>query len=98
LQFPKEVRKLADYILNRVNDVPSLTSKSPNSLAAAAIYMAADLTGNSNSRNAEIISRVCGAAENTIKQTIKLMHPEQAKLVPPEYRSKGPSTSQNTND
>jgi transcription initiation factor TFIIB len=84
--LPKEVKKLADYIVNKVNDVPNLTSRSPNSLAAAAIYMACELTGNAQLRTAEQIGQVCGAAENTIKQTIKHMQPVQDKLLPPDFK------------
>ena len=87
LNLPKEVRKLADFIVNKVNDFPTLLGRSPNSIAAAAIYLAADLTGNGNKRSADEIGRVCGAAENTIKQTIKLMLPLQEKLLPPEFKT-----------
>jgi transcription initiation factor TFIIB len=87
LILPKEVKKLADFILTRVNDVPNLTSRSPNSLAAAAIYMALELTQNSQLRTTEEIGRICGAAENTIKQTIKHMQPHAEKIVPPEMKS-----------
>ena len=86
LNLPKEVKKLADYIVNKINDIPNLTSRSPNSLAAAAIFMACDLTGNSQLRTAEEIGRICGAAENTIKQTIKHMQPVQDKLIPPDFK------------
>jgi len=87
LNLPKEVRKLADFIVNKVNDFPTLLGRSPNSIAAAAIYLAADLSGNGNKRSAEDIGRVCGAAENTIKQTIKLMLPLQDKLLPPDFKA-----------
>ncbi|CAF0776442.1 unnamed protein product [Brachionus calyciflorus] len=86
LNLPKEVKKLAFYIVNRVNDMPSLTGKNPNSLAASAIFLACDQTGNGNLRTAEEIGRVCGAAENTIKQTIKLMTPSLDKLLPPDFK------------
>ena len=84
--MPKEVKKLADYIAKKANDVPNLTSRSPNSLAAAAIFMACDLTGNINMRTTEEIGSICGAAENTIKQTVKYMQPVQDKLIPPDYK------------
>jgi transcription initiation factor TFIIB len=88
--LPKEVRKLAEFIVNKVNDFPTLLGRSPNSIAAAAIYLAADLTGNGNKRSADEIGRVCGAAENTIKQTIKLMHPLQDRLLPADFKSQVP--------
>ncbi len=72
--------------MTKIADIPSLTGRSPNSLAAAAIYLAAELTGNGSKRTAEEIGRTCGAAENTIKQTLKLMNPFQSKLLPPDFK------------
>jgi transcription initiation factor TFIIB len=83
--LPKEVRKLADFIMNKAGDIQTLTGRSPNSLAAASIFLAADLTGNGNQRTAEEIGKTCGAAENTIKQTIKLMQPKISQLLPPDF-------------
>ena len=80
------MKKLADFIVNKVNDMANLTSRSPNSLAAAAIFMACDLTGNAHLRTAEEIGRICGAAENTIKQTLKHKQPERDKLIPPDFK------------
>jgi transcription initiation factor TFIIB len=100
LNLTKEVRKLADYIVTKIADIPSLTGRSPSSLAAAAIYTAAELTGNGNKRTAEEIGRTCGAAENTIKQTLKLMAPFQSKLLPPDFKpvsSASTSSSFSTN-
>ncbi len=80
-----KVRKLADFIVNKASDIPTLTGRSPNSLAAASIFLAADLTGFGNQRTAEEIGRTCGAAENTIKQTIKLMQRSISKLLPDDF-------------
>lgn len=88
LNLPMEVRKLADFIMEKTGDIRTLTGRSPNSLAAASIFLAADLTGNANQRTAEEIGLTCGAAENTIKQTIKLMQPQIAQLLPPDFVSK----------
>jgi len=63
-----------------------LTGRSPNSLAAASIYLAADLTGM-NQRTAEEIGQTCGAAENTIKQTIKLMQPQISQIEKLKYKN-----------
>jgi hypothetical protein len=46
--------------------------------------LAADLIG-ANQRTAEEIGQTCGAAENTIKQTIKLMQPQLSQLLPPDF-------------
>lgn len=86
LNLPREVRKLADHIVNKAGDIPTLTGRSPNSLAAASIYLAADLIG-ANQRTAEEIGQTCGAAENTIKQTIKLMQRSLSKLLPPDFNN-----------
>jgi len=72
-----------------------LTGRSPNSLAAASIYLAADLTGM-NQRTAEEIGQTCGAAENTIKQTIKLMQPQISQLLPPDFVAKTGQTAAGT--
>lgn len=93
LNLPREVRKLADHIVNKAGDIPTLTGRSPNSLAAASIFLAADLTGNGNQRTAEEIGQTCGAAENTIKQTIKLMQRSITKLLPTDFN---PATSKTT--
>jgi len=37
---------VCEYIINKIGNIPKLSGKSPNSLAAAAIFMAAELTGN----------------------------------------------------
>jgi len=91
LDYPKEVRKLADHIVGKASDIQTLTGRSPNSLAAASIYLAADLLGIGNLRTAEEIGKTCGAAENTIKQTIKLMQRQLVKLLPTDFVSKNPS-------
>lgn len=96
LDLPMEVRKLADYIMNKSADIQKLTGRSPNSLAAASIYLAADLKGLGNQRTAEQIGLTCGAAENTIKQTIKLMQPQLAQLLPPDFVSKKPLSQAGT--
>ena len=116
------MRKLADFIVNKVNDIQKLTGRSPNSLAAAAIYLAAEQTGNR--RSAEEIGktlqkieqhltcklyfsfqtkntkgRTCGAAENTIKQTFKVMIQHKDKILPPDFKasssSKATASSEN---
>lgn len=71
--------------MNNANDIRTLGSRSPNSLAAAAIFLAAELKGLGDFRSAEDIGKTCGAAENTIKQTLKLMNLERALLLPAEY-------------
>lgn len=87
MQLPKEVKKLADFIVTKMKDVPELGSRSPNSLAAAAISWACDLTNNGQLRTMEEISKICGAAENTIKQAKKLMENTLDSLVPADFKT-----------
>lgn len=76
---------MATQIVTNINDIPTLTSRSPNSLAAAAIHLAAEkLMAPADRPSAETIGSICGAAENTIKTTLKLMQPQSvmAKILP----------------
>lgn len=86
LNLPKEVRKLSEFIVNKLTDIPTLTGRSPNSLAAAAIFVAAEYSVVAK-RSGEEIGRTCGAAENTIKQTVKAMLPFKDKILPPGFDS-----------
>ena len=84
--MPRQIKKLAEQIIKKVNDIPALISRSPNSLAAAAISMACEFTENSSLRTTEEIGGVCGAAENTVKQTIKAMQPFKNVLIPADLK------------
>ena len=46
---------MCESIINKIRDIDKLSGRSPNSIAAAAIYMAAELTGNQ--RTAEEIGK-----------------------------------------
>ena len=37
---------MCEFIINKIRDVDKLSGRSPNSIAAAAIFWAAELTGN----------------------------------------------------
>jgi transcription initiation factor TFIIB len=63
LNLPKQVQKLAELIVGKASNIESINGKSPVSLAAAAIYIASEVT--SNSRSLEDISKICGAAVTT---------------------------------
>jgi transcription initiation factor TFIIIB Brf1 subunit/transcription initiation factor TFIIB len=67
-----KVEKLANKISTKAADsLPEISSKRPDSIAAAAIYMAADLCESQKSFNE--ISRVTGVAVSTIRNTFKIM-------------------------
>ena len=70
-------------------DLSELNSKSPNSIAAASIYLAANFFSiYSNLKTIQEIAKTCGITENTIKQAIKIMQLQINKLLPPDFYSK----------
>jgi transcription initiation factor TFIIB len=72
LKLSMKVEKLANKISTKAADsLPEISSKRPDSIAAAAIYMAADLCESQKSFNE--ISRVTGVAVSTIRNTFKIM-------------------------
>ncbi len=84
LSLPNNVRKLANQISEKANTMNLVTGKSPISLAAAAIFMAATLCGFN--KTAKDISDVSGVAENTIKNTYKSMQPKTKELIPADFK------------
>ena len=70
LDYPLNVRKLALHIFQQAKEAKELASKNPNSLAGAAIYLAAERE-NIKIRSLNDISQICCVAESTIKRTIK---------------------------
>lgn len=79
LGLPIMVQKLSSNIANRANALNLVNGKSPISLAAASIYMA--VLHFSISKTPKDIADVSGVAENTIKQTFKVMQAKQAELI-----------------
>jgi hypothetical protein len=65
------VKKLAEQIIQKVNNIQEINGRSPISIAAAAIYLAAEASGNA--RTYDEISAIAGAAVTTIKSTLKQM-------------------------
>lgn len=59
-------------------------SRSPISIAAAAIYMASQ--ASKDRRSASEIGSIAGAAEVTVRQTYKLMLPRAAELFPADFK------------
>jgi transcription initiation factor TFIIB len=85
LNLPKPVQKLAELIVNKASNIESINGRSPVSLAAASIYIAAEVTGNE--RTLEEISKICGAAVTTIKITCKPIQLNLKDILPQEYQS-----------
>ena len=72
LQLSIKVEQLATKISNRaVDSIPEISGKRPDSIAAASIYMAADLSESKKSFNE--ISKITGVAASTIRNTFKIM-------------------------
>jgi transcription initiation factor TFIIB len=94
LNLPKQVQKLAELIVGKASNIESINGKSPVSLAAAAIYIASEVT--SNSRSLEDISKICGAAVTTIKITCKPIQQNLNEILPNEYKSQSLKTITNS--
>lgn len=60
------------------------SSRTPISIAAAAIYMASQ--ASAEKRSAKEIGDVAGAAEITVRQTYKLLYPKALELFPKDFR------------
>ena len=94
MNLPKQVQKLAELIVGKASNIESINGKSPVSLAAAAIYIASEVT--SNSRSLEDISKICGAAVTTIKITCKPIQQNLNEILPNEYKSQSLKTITNS--
>jgi transcription initiation factor TFIIB len=85
LGLPISVQKLASNIANRANALNLVNGKSPISLAAASIYMA--VLHLDISKTPKDIADGSGVAENTIKQTYKIMQAKQSELISDAYKA-----------
>jgi transcription initiation factor TFIIB len=85
LALPLPVQRLANQIAEKANNLNLVAGRSPISLAAAAIYMSVLLHGLN--KTPKEIADVSGVAENTIKQTYKVMQPRTNELIPTDFRS-----------
>lgn len=80
LDLPREVQRVATHIANIARDESITDGRSPISVAAAAIYMASQVSDTKKSQRE--ISGVAGCAESTIKQSYRLMLSRADELVP----------------
>ncbi len=71
MNLTRNVKKLAELIIEKVSNIKEVNGRSPISIAAACIYLAAEASGNS--RSYDDISAIAGAAVTTIKSTLKHM-------------------------
>lgn len=80
LHLPIEVQRLATAIASSAKERSITDGRSPTSIAAAAIYMASQLT--EHKRSQKDVSEVAGCAESTIKHSYRLMLSRATELIP----------------
>lgn len=87
LGLSPQITRAAEHIAHCAKDEGTLAGRSPTSIAAAAIYFAAGLFGESLS--ASKISATAGVSVGTIKTSYKLLWDAREKLVNPEWIKSG---------
>ena len=85
LQLSHTIQKAATHIARCAEKLKNVRSKSPRSIAAAAIYMASQ--ASEEKKTAKDIADIFGAAESTICQVYRLMLPHAASLFPEDFKS-----------
>lgn len=82
LSLPVEVQRIATNIAAVAKEKSITDGRNPTSIAAAAIYMASQVSDTKRSQRE--ISEVAGCAESTIKHSYRLMLSRAAELIPPD--------------
>ena len=85
LQLSHAIQTVATHIARCAAELKDVRSKSPLSIAAAAIYMASQ--ASEEKKMAKDIGDISGVAESTIRQVYKLMLPHAASLFPEDFKS-----------
>lgn len=80
LSLSVEVQKIATHIAAMAKEKSITDGRNPTSIAAAAIYMASQLSDTKRSQRE--ISEVAGCADSTIKHSYRLMLSRAAELIP----------------
>lgn len=85
LGLPSQVTKASEHITKRAKDEGTLAGRSPLSIAAAAIYMAAGL----HSQNVTVskIAEKTGVSNGTIKTSYKYLWEAREKLIDAEWKA-----------
>lgn len=102
LGLPNMVQRAATHIAGKAVELDIVPGRSPISVAAAAIYMASQVTSfaiskfkintiiyfqaSEDKRSQKEIGDIAGAADVTIRQSYKLMYPHAAQLFPPDFK------------
>jgi len=84
LGLARDIQRAATTIAKRAVDLDLVPGRSPISVAAAAIYMAAQASNDKKSQRE--ISDIAGVAEVTIKQSYRLMRDRAAELFPEDFK------------
>lgn len=82
LGLPNEVQRIAAHIAAVAKEKSITDGRNPTSIAAAAIYMASQVSDTKKSQ--KDISEVAGCADSTIKQSYRLMLSRASELIPPD--------------
>lgn len=82
LNLSVEIQRVATNIAAVAKEKSITDGRSPTSIAAAAIYMASQISDTKRSQKE--ISEVAGCAESTIKHSYRLMLNRAAELIPPD--------------
>jgi len=84
LNLPTTIQTAAAHIAKKSVDLDLVGGRSPLSLAAAAIYMASQVSASP--KNPRDIGEVAGVAEVTIRQSYKQMLPRAKDLFPENFK------------
>lgn len=87
LGMSAKATNLAIALAGKTTNTGALAGRSPLSAAAACIYMAGYLVGES--KNAKEIQAVAGVSDSTIRHAYKLMYMERDKIITSEMLERG---------
>lgn len=84
LNLPMTVQRCAEELTELAKDTPSLSGKSPISIAGACIYMASHLLGHPTTPKE--ISSIAGVTDSTIRGAYKYLYLEKEKIMAAERK------------
>lgn len=83
LGLGRDVTKLSSELAGKLQDEGPLAGRSPLSVAAAVIYMAAALLGTPKS--AKDIAGATSVSDGTVRSSYKLIYPMKEELIGPKW-------------
>lgn len=84
LELSIEVQRIATHIATEAKELSITDGRNPTSIAAAAIYMASQVSDEPKSQKE--ISEIAGCAESTIRHSYRLMLSRASELIPKESK------------